>query len=102
MTGLCTGSLSAVAASCATSPAELSWLGLLTVKVAFRVGACAWDMGTRLSVLQDAAGKYRSWTAAIAGTTADELVEIIKRYSKEKVCLTKQKGGKERKRAKAD
>ncbi|KAF4548432.1 Polyketide synthase CTB1-like protein [Elsinoe fawcettii] len=81
LTGLCTGSLSAVAASCASSSSDLLSLGVQTVKVAFRVGASAWDLGQRISNTRDEAGKYQSWTAALAGVSLEEATAILDEFS---------------------
>lgn len=62
-------------------------MGLQSVAVAFRVGACAWDVGSRLTSVPDANGQYRQWTAAILGLTADEVEEALKKFGEEKVCL---------------
>ncbi|PNS21559.1 beta-ketoacyl-acyl-carrier-protein synthase II [Sphaceloma murrayae] len=84
LSGLCTGSLSAVAASCAKSASDLLTLGVQTIKIAFRVGACAWDFGLRLSASRDEAGRYQSWTAALAGVTYDEVAAIVKEFAAER------------------
>ncbi|TKX25774.1 polyketide synthase [Elsinoe australis] len=84
LTGLCTGSLSAVASSCASSSSDLLHLGVETVKVAFRVGACAWDFGTRLSNSRDEIGRYQSWTAALSGVSHDDVAATLKEFSSER------------------
>ena len=86
-----------MAASCAACPADLLILGVLTVKVAFRVGACAWDMGSRLTPCRDATGQYRSWTAAFAGVEKNDVIDIIEQYVTSKVsdethCMRLEKG----------
>lgn len=62
-------------------------LGLQSVIVAFRIGACVWDASTRLGGTLNAAGQHPSWTAAIVGLTGEEVSESLKRFTEEKVCL---------------
>ncbi|KAI9689658.1 MAG: Type I Iterative PKS [Bogoriella megaspora] len=77
LTGRCTGLLAAAAVSCASSPADLLWLGVYTVALAFRVGACAWDIGSRICFGQDDSGRYQFWTAAISGASGEEVEGAI-------------------------
>ena len=60
-------------------------LGLQSVIVAFRVGACVWDASTRLGGTLNAAGQHPSWTAAILGLTGEEVLDSLRDFTKEKV-----------------
>lgn len=62
-------------------------LGLQSVAVAFRVGACAWDVGSRLTSGLDATGQYRQWTAALLGLSPDEVDDVLKKFSEANVGL---------------
>jgi hypothetical protein len=88
LTGRCTGLLSAVAVSCSHSRLDLLWLGLHTVAVAFRVGAVAWDVGSRLCACHDDSGRYQPWTAAVAGASVDDIREAIHLLATKKVPLS--------------
>jgi len=62
-------------------------LGLQSVVIAFRIGACVWDASTRLGGTLNAAGQHPSWTAAIVGLTGEKVIESISKFTKEKVCF---------------
>lgn len=85
ITGICTGLITAAAVSHASSVSDLLLLGLQSVTVAFRVGACAWDVGSRFTAVRDAAGRYRRWTATILGLTTEEVEEALRKFSEERV-----------------
>jgi hypothetical protein len=76
-------------------------LGLQSVIVAFRIGACVWDASSRLGGTLDASGQHPSWTAAIVGLTGEEVVESLRKFTEEKVCphlrilVQELRGGKE-------
>ncbi|KAL9096260.1 MAG: hypothetical protein Q9165_001783 [Trypethelium subeluteriae] len=59
-------------------------LGVQTVAVAFRVGACAWDVGSRIYSKHSTAGHYPSWTAAIIGVSEDELTRSHEDFTRDK------------------
>lgn len=61
-------------------------LGLQSVVVAFRIGACVWDASTRLGGKLNAAGQHPSWTAAIVGLTGEEVNESLRKFTEDKVC----------------
>ena len=85
LTGRCTGLLSATAVSSSSNPSTLLFLGVQTVAVAFRVGACAWDTGSRFCLSQDDADPYQSWTVALAGADEETLAQAIERFVTENV-----------------
>ena len=58
-----------------------------TVAVAFRVGACAWDIGSRFGLGQGEADPYQSWTVALAGADEEALTQAIGRFAAENVSL---------------
>lgn len=62
-------------------------LGLQSVVVAFRIGACVWDTSTRLGGTLNAGGLHPSWTAAIVGLTGEDITKSLKKFSEGKVCL---------------
>nr|QGS83604.1 polyketide synthase [Shiraia bambusicola] len=55
-------------------------LGLETVAVAFRVGACAWELGSLISSSADDTLPYPSWTIALAGFREEQVSECIDDY----------------------
>ena len=85
MTGICTGLLTAAAISYASSTSELVLLGLKTVIVAFRIGACVWDVGERIADCIDADGRYRSWTVAVLGPSLPEVAEGLRKFAEDQV-----------------
>ena len=85
LTGRCTGLLSATAVSSSSNPSTLLFLGVHTVTVAFRVGACAWDIGSRFWFGQGEADPYQSWTVALAGADEEILTQAIERFATENV-----------------
>jgi iterative type I PKS product template protein len=56
-----------------------------SVVAAFRVGACAWDMSSRLGVSVDAAGEHPSWTAVVLGLTGEEVEAGLESFAMNKV-----------------
>lgn len=56
-----------------------------TVAVAFRVGACAWDIGSRFCLGRGEADPYQSWTVALAGADEETLAQAIERFATENV-----------------
>lgn len=60
-------------------------LGLQSVIVAFRIGACVWDVSSRLGGTVDDAGQHPSWTAAIVGLTGEEVAEGLREFTEVKV-----------------
>lgn len=56
-----------------------------SVVAAFRVGACAWDMSSRLGVSVDAAGEHPSWTAVVLGLTGQEVEAGLESFAMNKV-----------------
>lgn len=66
--GLCTGSLTAAAISCASSLSQLLPVALHTVQVALRLGFLANDLKDRLS--HSNSGNGREWSAVF--TNANE------------------------------
>jgi hypothetical protein len=74
-----------VAVSCSSDSSALLALGLRTVAVAFRVGACAWDVGSLLYTPQDGVTKFPHWTVALAGLTEEKVSAIIEQFAIEKV-----------------
>lgn len=79
--------LSAAAVSHSSSVVELMHLGLQSVVVAFRIGACVWDASTRLGVMLNVASQHPSWTAAVVGLTGEEVIEGLRVFTEEKVCF---------------
>ena len=86
LTGRCTGSLTAAAVSCSSSPSDLLSIGVHTVVLAFRIGACAWDVGTRICSSRDASDRYQSWTAALSGVSEEELARSLEHFTSDQVC----------------
>ncbi|GAB7325180.1 hypothetical protein MBLNU13_g09258t1 [Cladosporium sp. NU13] len=83
ITGICTGSLSAAAVSHSSSVVELMHMGLQSVAVAFRIGACVWDASTRLGGTLNVAGQHPSWTAAVVGLTDEEVIKGLRAFTEE-------------------
>ncbi|KAH5277151.1 non-reducing polyketide synthase elcA-like protein [Parastagonospora nodorum] len=84
LTARCTGFISAVAVSCSSDTSTLLALGLRTVVVAFRVGACAWDVGSLLFAVQDTPRQFPHWTVALAGLSEEKVSAIIEQFAVEK------------------
>jgi hypothetical protein len=85
LTGICTGLISAAAVSHATSISELATIGVQAVAVAFRLGACAWDVGSRIAEPQDGSGRYQRWTAALLGLPASQVQYALTKFIQERV-----------------
>ena len=73
--------------SAASSTSDLVRLGLHTVVAAFRLGACAWEVGCRLYNAQDSSEQYQSWTAALASgaNSGDVVSRTVEKYGQSKV-----------------
>lgn len=89
LTARCTGFLSAVAVSCSRSASDLIRLGLQTVVIAFRVGACAWDVGSLLCGSSDAARPFPHWTIALAGLGEEDILKAVAHFVTDNVCFYK-------------
>ncbi|KAL6705696.1 hypothetical protein ACN47E_006485 [Coniothyrium glycines] len=76
----CTGFLSSVALSCSTSVSQLAVLGVQVVAIAFRVGVCAWEVGSMLYDSSSSTQQYPSWTTAIAGIQQEEVEKAIELF----------------------
>jgi hypothetical protein len=61
-------------------------LGLQTVAVAFRVGACTWDVGSLLYTSPNSSRSFPSWTSALAGIKEEDVLNIIEQFATERVC----------------
>jgi hypothetical protein len=54
--------------------------------VAFKVGACAWDVGSLFyAAAQDGSRQFPHWTVALAGLNEEKLLSIINQFAIEKV-----------------
>lgn len=73
LTGICTGLITAAAVSHSANAGQLLLLGVESVAVAFRVGAVAASIGSRIAICKSTAGAYMSWTAAIVGNDVDAI-----------------------------
>lgn len=77
LTGVCTGLLSAAAVSHSTNIGQLLLLGEESVVAAFRVGALAANVASRVTCGRDSGGSYMSWTAALVGIDVDAMVKQV-------------------------
>lgn len=72
-----------MAVSCATNVSELLPLALKTVAVAFRVGACAWDLGDGIASSQPES--YPPWTASLYGISVEDVRTKIRDFAVNRV-----------------
>lgn len=85
---MCTGALAAVAVSCANSVIALVPLALHTIAITVRLGALAWDVADRISTHNvDDGARFKSWTAAVAGSSADDVASQLRQYTTSRVSL---------------
>ena len=84
--GSCTGLLAAVAVSSSRSLADLPFVGVEIIRIAFRIGLCVAATRDRL---QPGSAGQGSWSAVITGTEKGSIREELKQFHEENVshCL---------------
>lgn len=55
--------------------------------MAVRLGALAWDVADRISTHNVDSAVFKSWTAAVAGSSADDVAFQLRQYTSKRVSL---------------
>lgn len=85
ISGLCTGALAAAAICSSTSVTNLLPAAVHSVRVSFRTGQCALEVGQ--NIVAAAGGAVSEWSVMFLGMTAEEAREAIEALSCAKVRL---------------
>ena len=80
--GSCTGLLAAVAASSSRSLADLPVLGVLLVRIAFRVGVAVADARERM---QQGPSRQGSWSVAVAESSQEKMRDLLGQFHVDEV-----------------
>lgn len=80
--GSCTGLLAAVAASSSQSLSDLPTIGVILVRIAFRVGVTVASARERM---QQGPACQGSWSVAVAESSQDKIKDIIAEFHADEV-----------------